>query len=176
MNNVDMKKTAIAVGAAALSVGTMGLTAPAQSAPNEQIPNKQALAKRYLRAVCPVNRQNFTIADEWNAAGWPRRHDPPVGTPVPSGLRLAFQRASGASGRAVKIFKKGNWPDSLAEEYDVLVEFYVVSVPFYGSRDTSTVRKSWMNPDKLPDSRPAAKKMRRALGLPRAPKGCGGLG
>ncbi len=171
-----MNKVAVVVVAAALSVGAVTGGAPAQSAPSEQIPNKQALAKRYLRAVCPVNHQNMKIADEWDAAGWPPRHDPPVGTPVPTGLRLAFQRASGASGRAAKIFEQGNWPESLTKESDLLTEFYVISVPFYGSRDTRTVRKSWMDPDKVPNSRRAANTMRRQLGLPQAPKGCGGLG
>ena len=147
----------------------------AQSAQTEQIPNQQALAKRYMRAVCPVNRQSMKLHVEWEAAGF-RNHDPAVGTPVPQDVRVAFRRSAKASRHAAKAFRKGNWPHSLAKESDRLTEFYVSLTAFYGTRATATVRKSWLDPTSVPHSGKAAIEMRHQLGLPPRGKGCAALG
>ena len=145
------------------------------SAQTDPIPNQQALAKRYMRAVCPVNRQSMKLHLAWEAAGF-RNHDPAVGTPVPQDVQVAFRRSAQASRHAAKAFRKGNWPQSLAKESDRLTEFYVILTDFYGSRATATVRKSWLDGDKVPHSGEAAIETRHQLGLPPRGRGCAALG
>lgn len=175
MRGTIMKKIAVAVAVAALSVGAVTGSAQAQASASQQSVNETALAKRYMRAVCPVNRQGILAHKEWVAAGF-GNHDPAMGTPIPRELRLRFHRAAGASRHAVQIFRNGTWPDSLADEAADMTRHYTVVAKFYGSRSTAVRDRSWVKPGKVPRVGIQANAMRQELGLPARGKGCAALG
>lgn len=172
-----MTKIAVAVAVAALSAGavTGGAQAQVQVSASQPSVNKTALAKRYMRAVCPVNRQGILLHEEWVAAGFGDR-DPAMGTPIPRELRLRFHRAAGASRHAVQIFRNGTWPRSLADDAADMTRHYAVVATFYGSRSTPVRDRSWVKPGKVPKVGKQANAMRQELGLPARGRGCTALG
>jgi hypothetical protein len=172
---IVMKKFAAAVAVAALSVGALAGGAQAQTSSRQSGVDEPALAERYLRAVCPVNRQGVMLHETWEAAGF-GKHDPAMGTPIPRDLQVRFHRAAGASRHAVQVFRNGNWPQSLAEDAADMTQFYRILATFYGSRSTPVRDHSWVKPGTVPKVGKQAVEMRRVLGLPARGKGCTALG
>lgn len=131
--------------------------------------NKEALGKRYLHAVCSVNRASADITDAWSGA----KNRVTIGTPVPYAARQAYRKGSKISAQASRIIRKGNWPDELDNEADRMALYYFKLSTFYLSRDTPTVSRSWKPDSYLPSNGWATDEIRYELNLPPRGRGCG---